>query len=389
MKSFTRIISFKQPRSLRYYSSKDEDGYLMRRLQDLKDQSTVDKNDPLVRLSRFGENDVNNEWAAEEDKLNADKVLEIVNAQQRVSDMHIVPSHNPNSNETKTSKPLSASDSEAQKEAFQFINRMPGPTFQDKLETAQKRAMRYKLRQEKIQEAKDQKEQAHFRELYAERFTPIGSFEKLESLADKRIEESMRQGGFKDVEKVRGKRTDLPKPNPHLSTTEHYLNNILVKQNVAPPWIENQSRVNLNITEFRTELFGEFERELSSTLRKFKLVNASSDLKTVRGSISHSYGSVDGFLKYRFDKWKNSRKSSADRKIGEINSGLRTYNLQAPLSTQKLYLVSDKEFQRVLDNLSFDNLIDNEVTSLKSKRDEENHKAQSKAPLFGTFFKLW
>ncbi|GAV53282.1 hypothetical protein ZYGR_0AI05660 [Zygosaccharomyces rouxii] len=387
MKSFTNILSRRRFNNIRYYSSKDDDSYLMRRLQDLKDQSTVDKNDPLVRLSQFGENDIGNEWATEEDKINADKILEIINAQQRVSNMHL------NSSSDKdgrgASRPPSASDSKAQREAFQFINKMPGPTFQDKIETAQKRAVKYKLRQEKIQKARDQKEQAHFRELYAERFTPIGSFEKLESLADRRIEESMKQGGFKDVGKVRGKPTKLPRPNQHVSTTEHYLNNILVKQNVVPPWIENQSRVNRDVTEFRAELFREFERELSSILKKFKLFNASSNVKTVRSSIAHSYGSVEGFLKYRFEDWRNSKKTWADRKIGTINSVLRTYNLQAPLSTQKLYLVSDREFQHVLDNINFENLIDGEITSLKNKEAEERHTAQSKSPSLGAFFKFW
>ncbi|GAV48266.1 hypothetical protein ZYGR_0I05630 [Zygosaccharomyces rouxii] len=387
MRPFTRIVSRRRLNNIRYYSSKDDDSYLMRRLQDLKDQSTVDKNDPLVKLSQFCENDVGNEWAYEEDKINADKILEIINAQQRVSNMHLGSSSDEDGQ--KASRPPSASDSEAQREAFQFINKMPGHTFQDKIETAQKRAIRYKLRQEKIQEARDQKEQSHFRELYAERFTPIGSFEKLESLADRRIEESMRQGGFEDVGKVRGKPTELPRPNQHVSTTEHYLNNILVKQNIAPPWIENQSRVNRNVTDFRAELFGEFERELSSILKKFKLFNSSSNVETVRRSIAHSYGSVDGFLKYRFENWKNSRKTWADRKISTINSGLRTYNLQAPLSTQKLYLVSDKEFQRVLDNINFDNLIDSEITSSKNKQAEERHTAQSKSPSLGAFFKLW
>lgn len=387
MKLITNVISRRWLSNIRYYSSKDDDNYLMRRLQDLKDQSTVDKNDPLVRLTQFDENDVGSEWAFEEDRINADKILEIINTQQKVSNTHM--NFSSDKGERQTIPPPSASDSEAQKEAFQFINKMPGIDFQAKMETAQMRAIKYKLRQEKIKEAKNQDEQAHFRELYAERFTPIGSFEKLESLADKKIEESMKHGGFKDVGKVRGKPIKLPSPNEHVSTTEHYLNNILAKQNIVPPWIENQSRVNRNVTDFRAEMVRGFERELSSILKKFELFNASSNVKMVRSSIARSYGTVDGFLRYRFENWKNSKKNWADRKIDAINSELRTYNLQAPLSTQKLYLVSDREFQRVLTNINFDNLIDNEITSLKNKQVQEKHIAQSKAPSLSAFFKFW
>ncbi|CDH12156.1 uncharacterized protein ZBAI_03942 [Zygosaccharomyces bailii ISA1307] len=355
----------------------------MRRLQDLKDQSTIDKNDPLVKITQLNEPDFVNNWATEEDKLNADKVLEIINAQNQAAKT------NRGISPLKAEENVSFTASQAQREAFQYISKMPGATFQEKLEAAQNRAIRYKLRQEKINQARDDNEQLHFRELYGERFTPIGSFEKLESLADRRIEESMKQGGFKDVEKVRGKPTKLPKPNPYLSTTEHYLNNILVKQNIVPPWIENQSRVNQNVTELRSDLLRGFEGELAAYLRKFKLVNASSNLKLVSSSIANNYGSVEEFIKYRFDNWKLQQKPSVDTRIDAINSALRTYNLQAPLPAQKLYLVPEKEFQRVWDEADLRKVVDEEVQNLKHRQYEEKQNVETTSLSFRGLFKFW
>ncbi|SJM83745.1 uncharacterized protein ZBIST_1257 [Zygosaccharomyces bailii] len=382
MKSITRIAVFKNS-GLRFQSSNSNGGHLMRRLQDLKDQSTVDTNDPLVKITQLNESDFVNDWATEEDKLNADKVLEIIDAQKQAAKT------NQGISSLKSEENGSDTASQAQREAIQYINKMPGITFREKLETAQNRAIRYKLRQGKINQAKDDNEQLHFKELYGERFTPIGSFEKLESLADRRIEESMKQGGFKDLEKVRGKPTKLPKPNPYLSTTEHYLNNILVKQNIVPPWIENQSRVNQNVTELRSDLLRGFEGELATFLRKFKLVNASSDLKLVSSSIASSYGSVEEFIQYRFDNWKLKQKPTVDTRIDVINSALRTYNLQAPLPAQKLYLLPEKEFQRVRDEANLRRVVDEEVQNLKHRQYEAKQNVETTILSFRGLFKFW
>lgn len=384
MKSTTKVVSLRRI-GLRLQSSNSNDSHLLRRLQDLKDQSTVDKKDPLVRLTHLTETEFSNDWATEEDKLNADKVLEIVDAQKKVAKMN--QSHSSASDE----KRGGVTESQAQAEAFQYINKMPGTTFQDRLESAQSRAIKYKLRQEKISQARDENEQSQFRQLYTERFTPIGSFEKLESLADRRIEESMKQGGFQGLgaDKIRGKPADLPKPNPHLSTTQHYLNNILVKQNIVPPWIEKQSSVNRDISNLRNDLLRGFEEELASFLKKFKLINENSDLKAVHASIARSYGSSQGFVRYRFENWKNSRKAAVEKRITIINSALRTYNLQAPLPTQKLYLLPNREFQRVWDHIDVGKIVDEEIQHAKNKRDKEELSARAKSPSLRAFFKLW
>lgn len=255
-----------------------------------------------------------------------------------------------------------------------------------KLEDAQDSILKYQ--KDKHQEV-DDSEQSDFRTLYAEKFTPIGSFEKLRSLADKRIEESMKQGGFDDLQHIRGKPAPRVQLNPHIDRTEHHLNNMLVRQNISPPWIESQGRVNSDVSTFRKEAVHMFENEVTSHLKKIGALHTS--WPRVKSIINAKFGSVESFLKSRYLHWKSSHVQYLESKIKSLNNNLRTYNLQAPLSTQKLYLIPEKELDRVYRSIDLEQLVTKilEERVLETGKNSSAEGGYASRFKFPTSFKFW
>jgi hypothetical protein len=172
-------------------------------------------------------------------------------------------------------------------------------------------------------------EDSTFRTIYQERFTPIGSFNKIKTIADARIDEAIRQGQFRNI--PRGKKLEVD-VKPYVDRTEHHLNNILVKQNIVPPWIEQQGGVNGKITSFRADLVSKWK----SHIRNF--YKEDHDLM--------------------WNDFKKRWKLIFETKISNVNSSIRTYNLQAPMSTQKFYLLLDKEFQRCVETVDVPRVVE-------------------------------
>lgn len=186
-------------------------------------------------------------------------------------------------------------------------------------------------------------DQSKFRELYKEKFTPVGSFDKIKTIADARIEEHMKQGGFKNI--PRGKKLDT-EIGAYVDRTEHHLNNILVNQNIVPPWIEKQGGVNLEIAVFRKQLIDKWKSYIGS-----------------------HYNSDHSRMQKDFEK---VYQTEYEHKIKSLNSSIRTYNLQAPMSTQKFYAIQEKEFQRCYEVVDVKQaLVEHEEEMLRRKLKRE------------------
>ncbi|ODQ58040.1 hypothetical protein WICANDRAFT_80200 [Wickerhamomyces anomalus NRRL Y-366-8] len=199
-----------------------------------------------------------------------------------------------------------------------------------------------------------------FRELYKEKFTPIGSFDKIRSVADARIEEHMKQGGFKNI--PRGKKIEGIEVSAYVDRTEHHLNNILVNQNVVPPWIEKQGGVNLEIAIFRKELIDKWKSYITS--------NYNEDHKRMQKD------------------FEASAKGEYEHKIKRLNSSIRTYNLQAPMPTQKFYAIHEKEFQRCFEAVDVKQVLiehEEELLRRKIKNSAQNNQSASTS----SFFSFW
>jgi hypothetical protein len=111
-----------------------------------------------------------------------------------------------------------------------------------------------------------QEREQRFQELKA-RFQPDarsvvpGTIQGLANLANQRIEDAIARGQFKNLPS-RGKKIerDYNASNPFLDTTEYFMNKIIQKQEIVPPWIEKQQELVSAATKFRSRLRSDWKR---------------------------------------------------------------------------------------------------------------------------------
>ncbi|QLG71050.1 hypothetical protein HG535_0B00880 [Zygotorulaspora mrakii] len=400
------------------YSPRSDSGYFKRRLEDLKDQNTITKDDPLNRLSEIKEQNslVDNEEGLKDlyrqlpqktFRKDFGKELHYVTTgtsmnrqakdialsrawkgQEHLEDatlrMLVDSTGKSKSGVSIYGKNLAFIDpNEARKDSQPLT---ASRKLKKKLEDAQDNLQKYRLDKEK---EIDEREQSEFRALYTEKFTPIGSFEKIRSIADQRVEESRRKGGFDSLEELRGKPLALPRLNQHIDRTEYYLNNMLARQKIVPPWIEAQSRVNRETNELRREMLRNFESELVTFLEEYKAITPGHDFNKTCYFLKGKFGSVETFIMEKHTAWKLSYMPILSMKITTLNNSLRAYNLQAPLPQQKLYLQSEKEASRVLNAIDLQSLVNKKMEE-RSKKENINTMLNTKNIFsLGRFFPNW
>jgi hypothetical protein len=101
-----------------------------------------------------------------------------------------------------------------------------------------------------------------------ERFEPgartivPGSIQGLASLANKRIEDAIARGQFKNI--PRGKGTNVERDHnansPFIDTTEYFMNKIIQRQEIVPPWIEKQQELASAVNKLRSTLRIDWKR---------------------------------------------------------------------------------------------------------------------------------
>lgn len=89
-----------------------------------------------------------------------------------------------------------------------------------------------------------------------------GTISGIASLANKRIEDAIARGQFKNI--PRGKGTNVIRDHnassPFIDTTEYFLNKMIQKQEIVPPWIEKQQELTSAANKFRTRLRADWKR---------------------------------------------------------------------------------------------------------------------------------
>jgi len=105
-------------------------------------------------------------------------------------------------------------------------------------------------------------------QLLKDRFDPHartivpGTISGIASLASQRIEDAIARGQFKNI--PRGKGTNLVRDHnassPFIDTTEYFLNKMIQKQDIVPPWIEKQQELTAAANKFRTRLRHDWKR---------------------------------------------------------------------------------------------------------------------------------
>lgn len=140
----------------------------------------------------------------------------------------------------------------------------------ERLANARDRTSVYALSQDP---SLSQKEREKMRKILKERFTagarPMpGSVQGLAALANERIEDAIARGQFKNI--ARGKGLNVERDHnansPFLDTTEYFMNKIIQKQEIVPPWIEKQQELIKAANVFRARLRADWKRHAARVI---------------------------------------------------------------------------------------------------------------------------
>ena len=139
-----------------------------------------------------------------------------------------------------------------------------------RLANARDRTSVYALSQD---ETLSEKERENMRKILKERFSagarPMpGSVQGLAALANERIEDAIARGQFKNITRGKGKNVerDHNANSPFLDTTEYFMNKIIQKQEIVPPWIEKQQELVKAAGVFRGRLRVDWKRHAARVI---------------------------------------------------------------------------------------------------------------------------
>ncbi len=140
----------------------------------------------------------------------------------------------------------------------------------DRLANARDRTSVYALSQD---QSLSENERENMRKILKERFTigarPMpGSVQGLAALANERIEDAIARGQFKNIARGKGKNVerDYNANSPFLDTTEYFMNKIIQKQEIVPPWIEKQQELVKAAAVFRGRLRADWKRHAARVI---------------------------------------------------------------------------------------------------------------------------
>ncbi|KAK9354196.1 hypothetical protein V1523DRAFT_408961 [Lipomyces doorenjongii] len=238
-------------------------------------------------------------------------------------------------------------------------------------------------------------EDTAFSRLYKERFrgpkAMPGTLHGLRALADERIEEARSRGQFNNL--PRGEKLDMDAriSSPFLDTTEFFLNRIIQRQDVQPPWIEKQATIQQDLRRFRIGLreswkrhamqliaatspnleaqmararkYAEAERAEAERLglytEKVKDVGESTQQMeegVPAGEVATSAETDDlreepvaptgsTFALLRKDDWESIEHKYHVLSVKTLNDSIRSYNLMAPGPARRSYLMLERELR--------------------------------------------
>ncbi|KAF1936142.1 hypothetical protein EJ02DRAFT_470663 [Clathrospora elynae] len=213
-----------------------------------------------------------------------------------------------------------------------------------------------------------------------------GTISGLASLANKRIEDAIARGQFKNI--PRGKTANVERDynasSPFIDTTEYFMNKIIQKQEIVPPWIEKQQELTSAANKFRTRLRADWKRHAArmiaskggSLLDQVTRAEAYAKAELIANPLKKkqkTFASVDdqgqlsqtalsGEFKvtsppegssasavlpapypFRDPNWERIESSYWAVSIKDLNDKARTYNLQAPDLAKKPYFNLERE----------------------------------------------
>lgn len=218
------------------------------------------------------------------------------------------------------------------------------------------------------------------------------SIQGLSSLANERIEDAIARGQFQKIKRGKGinTETDHNANSAYIDTTEYFMNKIIQKQEIVPPWIEKQQELASEISRFRQRIRAEWRRHAAMLIAS-QGGSLDEQMKRARGyaaaearlaekakmeaSFQNSNASVseidtDGRIVTKVESPEPAVESDGEKTaagdiphlpplrdaaylgiersyhelaVKHINKIARSYNLQAPRSAQKPYVNLDRE----------------------------------------------
>lgn len=258
----------------------------------------------------------------------------------------------------------------------------------NRMHAAKEGALDYRLA--KVSESKnvkDEEDDDGWSEMYRERllgpamlvndsFASVDN--SIRSLADQRIQEAKRRGEFKNIKRGEPMKEGFHAlENRFIDRTEYHLNSILKRQDALPPWIERQGGCQLQIQRFREELEREWTQWAVNHVKdEYPGMEVDGLVGIMEKYVQSESVDSNGVSKLRSKKWLETRKPYFEVKIRELNDSIRGYNLQAPLASQKMYLLLDKELEKCYKN-SAPYLVDALKRHISSEKEMKVKKASA------------
>ncbi|KAJ5740570.1 hypothetical protein N7493_000442 [Penicillium malachiteum] len=280
------------------------------------------------------------------------------------------------------------------------VNLQPAPkpkhTAGTRLASAKERTSNYALSQSP---GLSEEERESIRREMREKLSPGAmampiSIQGLSSLANERIEDAIARGQFRRIPRGKGvnTETDHNANSAFIDTTEYFMNKIIQKQEIVPPWIEKQQELALEISRFRSRIRVEWRRQaarliasqggsLEEQMRRARAYAAAevrlSEKAKLEAALRNSSAGdeseavvseivSDGRIvpkvepvsvpaadqpheelphlsPLRDPQYMGIERSYHELAVKQMNSLTRSYNLQAPRSAQKPYINLERE----------------------------------------------
>jgi hypothetical protein len=228
------------------------------------------------------------------------------------------------------------------------------------------------------------------------RFTPAANnlpatIAGLASLANERIEDAIARGQFKNIPRGKNLEVDYNANSPFIDTTEYFMNKMIKKQDIVPPWIEKQQEIAQAAHRFRTRLRSDWRRHAArliaskggsldaqvrraeqyamaerSTYAPRKFIDSSDNHNDSVSGISASGQLIANAQQrtyatepkevgentpeidlppFRDPDWENTERKFHNLSIESLNSLTRSYNLIAPQLALKPYFNLERELK--------------------------------------------
>ncbi|MCJ1396009.1 hypothetical protein MMC18_008895 [Xylographa bjoerkii] len=157
-----------------------------------------------------------------------------------------------------------------------------------------------------------EREREQLRKQLKERFTsgarPMPtSVQGLAALANERIEDAIARGQFKNIPRGKGMNIerDYTASSPFLDTTEYFMNKIIQRQEIVPPWIEKQQELVKAASVFRSRLRTDWKRHaarvissrggsLDTQIRRAEAYAAAEAADNPKAAKVETFSEIDG-----------------------------------------------------------------------------------------------